>query len=65
MKQLLSIVVHAAYLSANGFDISTRKLILAHYELLQVNIISESHARCVNLEDLPLSFQVWQGEFNL
>jgi hypothetical protein len=46
-------------------DIGTRKLVLCHDKLFQIDILGKSHATGVDLEDLSLGLDVGQRELDL
>lgn len=49
----------------HSFDVRARQILLGHDELLQVDIVSQTHLACVDAEDLSLSLLVREWELNL
>jgi len=50
---------------AHGFDVSARKLVFAHDELLKIDITVHVHLRSVDGEDLALSLLIRERELDL
>lgn len=53
------------YLSADGFDVGSREVILGHDKFLKINVISEGHLGCVDIEDASLGLVVGHWELDL
>jgi len=49
-------------LTAHGFDISSREIILSHDELFEIDIVCKRHSRSVELEDVSLGFGIGKRE---
>ncbi len=52
-------------LGADGLDVGPTQIVLAHDELLEVDVLGQGHLGRVDVEDVALGLDVRQGEFDL
>ena len=52
-------------LGADGLDVGPAQVVLAHDELLEVDVLGQCHLGRVDVEDVPLGLDVRQREFDL